>query len=445
MSIARLMQQAAAGGGVETDPNFANVSLLLHGDGTSGAQNNTFLDSSTNNFTITRNGNATQGSFSPYNVSGPYDPATHGGSGYFNGTGDYLSIAANSLVNIGSDQFNIECWVYLISTDRYSGFYHGATGGSLFFGLFEYTTRLLLSKQGANLVIAPDALPLNEWVHVAASRDGSNVIRLFVNGSLVASGTHSDTFASSVMDIPRRNKANTFYISDLRLVKGTALYTSAFTPPTAPLTAVTDTSLLCSFTNAGIFDSTAKNVLETVGNAQIDTAVTKFGTGSMEFDGTGDWLKAPNSTELQFGTGDFTVEFWVYLATGDAGSNRGLVAKGGASTGWLVSLNTSENVVFTYTTSTITSTGSINLDAWNHIAVVREGTGSNETKIYINGTNDGTGTVSTNFNQTQVMYIGANRAAGDPMKGYIDDLRITKGVARYTAAFTPPTKAFPDQ
>ena len=97
-----------------------------------------------------------------------------------------------------------------------------------------------------------------------------------------------------------------------------------------------------------------------------------------------------------------------------------------------------------HTTSTITSSGAITTNAWNHIAVIREGTGSNETKIYINGTNDGTGTVSTDFNQTEIMYIGANRAAGDPMKGYIDDVRITKGVARYTSAFTPPTAAFPD-
>jgi hypothetical protein len=228
------------------------------------------------------------------------------------------------------------------------------------------------------------------------------------------------------------------------MVVGSAVYTASFTPSTSPLTAVSGTELLCNFTNAGIFDNTGKNNLETVGNAQIDTTTKKYGTGSLEFDGTGDWLKVPNSVDIQLGTGDFTIEFWVYLATGDTGSNRGLVAKGGASTGFLVSLNTTQKVVFTFTSSTITSSGAITTNAWNHIAVVREGTGSNETKIYINGTNDGTGTVSTNFNQTEVMYIGANRAAGDPMKGFIDDLRITKGVARYTGAFTPPTKAFPD-
>jgi hypothetical protein len=76
--------------------------------------------------------------------------------------------------------------------------------------------------------------------------------------------------------------------------------------------------------------------------------------------------------------------------------------------------------------------------------VVRQGTGTNLTKIYINGTNDGTGTVSTNFNQTEIMYIGANRIGATPMKGYMDDIRITKGVARYTTNFTPPTAAFPN-
>jgi hypothetical protein len=110
-----------------------------------------------------------------------------------------------------------------------------------------------------------------------------------------------------------------------------------------------------------------------------------------------------------------------------------------------VSLDSSNRVVFTYTTSTITSTGAISGTTWTHIAVVREGTGTNQTKIYINGTNDGTGTVSTSFNQTSVMYVGANRIGGDVLNGYIDDLRITKGVARYTANFNVPTIGFTDR
>lgn len=231
------------------------------------------------------------------------------------------------------------------------------------------------------------------------------------------------------------------YISSFRYVRD-AVYTAAFTPPTSPLTAITNTQFLCNFTNGGIFDNASQTVLETVGNAQVSTTQKKYGTGSMYFDGTGDWLTAIDRPPLRFGTGPFTIECWLYL--GATGAARGIIAKGTSTTGWLLSTDASNKVVFTYTTSTITSTAALSGSTWYHIAVVREGTGSNQTKIYIDGTNDGTGTVSTDFNQTSVMYIGANRTGGDAMNGYIDDLRITNGYARYTANFTAPSAAFPD-
>jgi hypothetical protein len=236
----------------------------------------------------------------------------------------------------------------------------------------------------------------------------------------------------------------TGYISNVRVIKGSGPYSSAnstITVPTAPLTAITNTSLLCNFTNAGIFDAATINNAQTVGNAQVSTTQAKFGTTSMYFDGTGDWLTIIDKPELRFGTAPFTVEFFVYL--GATGAARGLVAKGTSTTGWLVSTDSSNKVVFTYTTSTITSTAALSGSQWYHIAVVREGTGSNQTKIYIDGTNDGTGTVSTDFNQTSIAYVGANRTGGDALNGYIDELRITNGYARYTANFTPPTAAFP--
>ena len=223
-------------------------------------------------------------------------------------------------------------------------------------------------------------------------------------------------------------------------VATTLVYTANFTPPTAPLTAITNTSLLCNFTNAGIFDSASGNDLETVGNAQVSTTVAKWGTTSMAFDGTGDWLLNLDKPALRLGTAAFTIEMWVYRS---ASGTYGLVSKGTSTTGWSVSLNASNQVVFSFTTSSITSTGTVAATTWTHIAVVREGTGTNQTKIYINGTNDGTGTVSTDFNQTSAMYVGADRVAGGAFNGYIDDLRITNGYARYTANFTAPTAAFP--
>jgi hypothetical protein len=115
MSIARLMQMAAAGAGEDTDPFFNQTTLLLHGDGTNGAQNNTFLDSSTNNFTITRNGNTTQGTFSPFSLpNGEF-------SNFFDGSGDYLSFA-NGAFNLGNNDFVIESFFLHFKLRRVSNY-----------------------------------------------------------------------------------------------------------------------------------------------------------------------------------------------------------------------------------------------------------------------------------------------------------------------------------
>jgi hypothetical protein len=419
---------------------ISNTSLLT-------CQSNRFIDNSTNNFAITRNGDTRVTSFAPFAPTSVYTTGL-GASGYFSSTG-YLQITGPAS---GIGTWTAEGWLFPTN-------FAAATNAILSQGDGDTAARWLLYVTSGGSIVhysngsiaasASGVIKINTWQHIALVSDSSNVT-IYVNGVSVATGSYSGkTFDDAPFQINRGYggiaAGNNCYMSDVRLVVGTAVYTTAFTPPTSPLTAIANTQLLCNFKNAAIFDSAAKNDLETVGNAQIDTTTKKFGTGSLEFDGTGDWLLLPDNPDLQLGTGNLTVEFWVYLATGDAGSNRGLVSKGTASTGWSVSLNTTQKVVFSYASSTITSSGAITLDAWNHIAVVREGTGSNQTKIYIGGTNDGTGTVSTDFNQTNSMYIGANRAAGDPMKGFIDDLRITKGVARYTANFTPPTRPFPDR
>lgn len=419
-------------------------------------QSNRFVDNSSNNFALTVNNSPQVRPFSPFAPTAAYSASTNGGSGYFDGTGDYLSTTSTTIGDFGTGDFTVEYWLnplaYTATMNHIDFRGTGGTGGALRIGTFSIQSNKIVvgwDSSDTQLVSAA-AQPLTAWTHVAVTRSGTTV-RLFINGVIDATKTSSYSFPDSGLLIGTYKGGGSFpswfngYISNLRVIKGTAQYTAAFTPPTEPLTAITNTSLLCNFTNAAIIDNTGKNVLETVGNAQIDTGTKKFGTGALEFDGTGDWLLAPNTPDNQLGTGNFTIELWVYLATGDIGSNRGLISKGTASTGWSVSLNTTEKVVFSYTSSTITSSGAITSNAWNHIAVVREGTGSNQTKIYINGTNDGTGTVSTDFNQTDSLYVGANRTGGDPMKGFIDDVRITKGIARYTANFTAPTAAFEDR
>ena len=420
-------------------------------------QSNRFIDNSSNAFAITRNGDVSVQRFNPFGATAAYAAADIGGSGYFDGTGDAVKAANNAAFSFGTGNLTLEAWVYVTAYPAVFGAIvaqpqtNGAAGNTVAIGLNPSgaATFYAAPSSGAYVVaLVAGTIPLNTWTHVAGVRNGS-AWNLYVNGTSVANTTASVTLTQDALaggiEIGGQpyftNYYVTGYISNARVVKGTAVYTTAFTPPTAPLTAITNTSLLLNFTNAGIIDNAMVNDLETVGNAQISTTQSKFGGSSMYFDGTGDWLIAPDNVNLQLGTGNFTIEFWLYL--GATGAARGLVAKGTASTGWLVSTDASNKVVFTYATSTITSSGALAGSTWYHIAVVREGTGSNQTKIYINGTNDGTGTVSTDFNQTSIMYVGANRTGGDALNGYIDDLRITKGVARYTANFTPPAAAFP--
>ena len=417
---------------------ITNTSLLT-------CQSNNFKDNSSNNFTVTATGTPSVQPFSPFAPTAAYSTSVNGGSMYFDGS-DHLTAPSNAALTFGTGDFCYELWVYHVTSGTATTYGDQSANG---FALRRNASNQLVLSQAtvAVLLTTTATIPINEWTHLAATRNGTTV-NLFINGVVSATATLSTDFSSTSTWFVGRNSSSAVnfmngYISDVRAVKGSAVYTAAFTPPTAPLTAITNTSLLLNGINAGIFDNAEKNNLETVGNAQISTSVTKFGTGSMSFDGTGDWLTAPDSVNLQLVTGNFTIEGWVYLNA--IGSARGFVSKGTSTTGWSLGANSSNQVVFSYASSTITSTGTLAVSTWYFVTVVREGTGTNQTKIYINGTNDGTGTVSTNFNQTNIMYVGADRVGGSALNGYIDDLRITKGVARYTANFTAPTAAFPNQ
>jgi hypothetical protein len=236
-------------------------------------------------------------------------------------------------------------------------------------------------------------------------------------------------------------------ISDFRAV-GTAVYTGNFTPPTAQLTAIANTSLLLNFTNAGIKDATAKNNLETIGNAQISTTQTKWGGGSMYFDGVGDYLTIPSTQNVAFGTGDFTIELWAFSTdVRYKGIFQSSSTQGGLSTERttgvgisLVSANPASGII----SATVANTNfqspanTITSQSWYHIAVTRS---SGFVRLFINGILQASGAASGNCSGTYAA-IGGDYSENFLYMGYIQDLRITKGYARYTANFTPPSSAF---
>jgi hypothetical protein len=188
------------------------------------------------------------------------------------------------------------------------------------------------------------------------------------------------------------------------------------------------------------------NDLETVGNAQISTSVKKYGTGSMSFDGTTDYLKAANTLTSNFGSGAFTVEAWVYF---NSVSGTQVIAGNyqSSTVGW--SLGKSGSTGYFYASfsgdgNDINGTTTVAINTWYHVAI--SGTpGATGLKLFVNGVQEGsTYTGSVSLDATTPLYISDLSGLGYGINGYIDDFRITKGYARYTSTFTPPTAAFPN-
>jgi hypothetical protein len=233
------------------------------------------------------------------------------------------------------------------------------------------------------------------------------------------------------------------YIADLRYVNGTA---ETITVPTAPLTAITNTSLLLSGTNAGIVDNAIKSDSITVGATQVNTSIVKYGTGSISFNGTTSVLNFPNNPYYAFGTGSFTIEAWVYPNSVTA--LQSLIdtrSTATATTGILISITALGFISVTVNNAILfTSSTGITISAWTHVAVVKSGT---TITLYLNGTKPvtGSGTSSTSLTD-QFLRLGASAGtAANFYNGYLDEVRITNGVARYLADFTAPTAPFPNQ
>jgi hypothetical protein len=196
-----------------------------------------------------------------------------------------------------------------------------------------------------------------------------------------------------------------------------------------------------------ILDSSSNNLSVTVnGDAQISTAVnTPFGTGDgvLAFDGTGDYLTIPSSTDFEFGTGDFTIEFW-FKVLSVSGVQILYDQRNGANEGpqpTLYTINSSLRY-FTNASDRIT-VGTVAINQWYYLVLTRKGS---STKAFIGGIQGGsTYTDTTTYTTGPSVFIGRNPDPSNPypFNGYISNLRITKGVARYIENFDVPTAPFP--
>ena len=193
------------------------------------------------------------------------------------------------------------------------------------------------------------------------------------------------------------------------------------------------------------------------GDAEISTAQSKFGGSSLSLDGNGDYVDLPQATN-QLVSEDFTIEFWFRINSGAGSETVGLFGSyytgDGSGEGMLMQSNATYNQVFfqwhyggsdwAYLNQTQGTRTALSNNTWYHVAVTRSGS---TWRLFLNGTQEDSVTqssyISDSGSTTRLGNYGPSGTASHGLNGYIEDFRITRGVARYTSNFTAPTSAHP--
>ena len=430
-------------------------------------QNNRFVDNSASPYTLTTTGTPSVQAFAPFAPTDVYSVSSIGGSAYFNGSTDYLSVNATTYptIKLGSGNFTLECWVYITTHRNYNTIFDSrsvttnATGLVLAVNssgqLYVYNNGYVLDSAGGS---AATAITANAWHHIALVRSGaaSGNLALYVDGARVAvsSAASSTNLSDAVCTIGYGSADAAYYflgyISNFRMVVGTAQYSgTTYTVPTAPLTAITNTQLLLKGTNAGVYDSTARSDLITFSTAGTSTSQSKFGGSSLFFNGSSDYITSVGASNplFMFGAGAFTIEHWCKFTATTAYINTISDNTGFTTTNnWIFMWNYAGagRLSFWVNNGVICSTtNAYNDNAWHHVAVTRTSAGA--VTIWVDGVADGTGTLSTTPMGTGAIIIGNQTGQTRYWSGYIDEIRITNGIARYTTTFTPTSSAFYNQ
>lgn len=453
---------------VAADTYFNLTSLLLHGDGSNNANNTVFVDSSTNALTVTTNGKPYQGTFSPFSQTG--------WSNYFDGSGDYISTPTpGTNFQFGTGNWTIEAWIFPSGTGTTQTIFqiYGTTIDNLNLQLNGTSKAIFADIRGTNqtLVTATSSVlvTMNAWNHIVLTRDSTTTIKIYVNGSLGATQsiasttTFTDTQFSGNPTIGAKTNSvgNYFtgYISNLRVVSGSAVYSSTFTPPTSALSAIAGTVYLTCQSNRFVENST--NALSLTSNG--DTSVQAFSPltpstayssstvgGSVYFSGAStDYLVGTSSASLAF-SGDFTFEGWFYLTgTNNQGSSgeQGIIGSGTTSASkWTVRLQGTSTKIMSWwlngPANNVTGTTAIKQNTWYHFALVRSGSSSNNVKLYLNGVLESQGTNTYSIPQEQ-LELGRtySNLSSEYFNGYVSNIRLLNSVV-YNENFTPATSPF---
>jgi hypothetical protein len=381
--------------------------------------------------------NASTAPFSPHDYD-KYLAADHGGSVYFDGSGDYLNTTATQI--IPSTSFTVTAWVYFEDTTQNAVWGQGISGHSGRCGV-SLDNGTWYAQIGNDVIGQSTTPSIKEWLFTDLQWDGST-LKFFVNGSLIGSVSTSNSPTNSALYIGDLGSSWTTtyplngYVSDLKVVSGTPSGSSIV--PTAPLSS-SGTSLHIKGTDASIIDKSQGANIKLVGTTTGSTTQVKFAdTKSIYSDGTaGNHLSIPADDSIF--SKDYTVEFWMY-PTQDTNISmpfsKGVGLQFYHQSGNIAAALSWNNSSYSYNGNF----GSITTNAWSHISLVRDSSASTY-KFYINGTLEDTLSSASNINTgSSDWIIGAFLTSGNyAFEGYIQDVRVTEGLARYTTSFTPPT------
>ena len=403
----------------------SNTKLLLQ-NGTDGST--TFTDGSSSSNTVTASGDVRW-----------FAPKIGAGAIALDGSGDYIQFADSEEFYLGSGEFTLECYFKAVNLNS-TNVLIDKNGSSYSYRLqIDSNTglRFIGSSDGSSFALdyaVTQAISTDTWHHVAVTRDSSDDVKIWFNGSQVGVTLSSSLDFYDVTEplkIGMSLSSSYFdgYIDEVR-VSRRCRYTTTFTPTTTEFTDDINTALLV---HGDQNDGT--------GFQDSSTGLAISEKSRMSFDGTGDYLSVPASSDFNVGT-NFTAECWFQYRGDDEGGIMGTQDSSGYS-GWFFRItNTTDTLDFNNYGSSggaeaqVTSgTLGWGLGQWYHLAIVKDG---NDYEIFRDGVSVATATDASSLSSGGALFIGKDYAS-DETVCKMDEIRISDS-ARYTSNFTPQTR-----
>ena len=362
----------------------------------------------------------------------------YSGSFEFDGSSDGLSTPTSSELEFGNNDFTIECWVKQDSSSSYRVFvakYTGSGNGGFYMGQ-NGQSPVFINSGGTLFTATNFKSSTDEWYHMAVCREGSTT-NMYINGVCEATGNTSDASTTThkvTIGVEDDGSSSSFdgYLQDVRIYQGVSKYSGAtvgtqyFTVP-----------------------STSPDILpDTPSGVSANSKLTKITEGALSIPDNNSRLTLADSDDaFNLGSGDWTIEAFVYLHNVGGGNN--VLFFQGYTSDYLTSQN---RMIVTYITTggviniAQSTTGTDNYDEgygntplgdnrWYHLAYVRNGSNLD---VYVDGKKGTTRTARNLNNSSAVFCIGSSTDNVDGFNGFISNFRLVKGTAVYTANFTPP-------